>query len=412
MISSHDQTQAIASFKFLPRQHTLTTRIDSPEAWNIQATSALQDIDNLICDSNVCGDIHKSKDNKLSMKDTTEITYTLKNLLVSGQCFQESTRSPPNGLQLILTPVSFLSNLTSDNERDTQVHSSGTLVMQNLGYYQLQANPGLYQLNLAKGKASDLFDIKNTNDEIGYIIVVNSFSDSVNRLIVEKKIGMEMINLLDDNTNKEDYSKKKSSSKEKSSFLSSLLGFNKDKETKEKKDISRKSVNDVSNINDSVINDDDKIHVFSLATGHMYERLLRIMMLSVSKRTSMPVKFWLLENYLSPKFKLTASVMAAEYGFEVAYVTYKWPTWLRQQTAKQRIIWGYKILFLDVLFPLHIKKVIYVDSDQVIRADLKELWDLDLHGKPYAYTPFCDTREETLGFQFWRKGYWNDHLAG
>ena len=47
---------------------------------------------------------------------------------------------------------------------------------------------------------------------------------------------------------------------------------------------------------------------------------------------------------------------------QVAYVTYKWPNWLHLQTNKQRIIWGYKILFLDVLFPLHIKKIIYVDS--------------------------------------------------
>ena len=58
------------------------------------------------------------------------------------------------------------------------------------------------------------------------------------------------------------------------------------------------------------------------------------------------------------------------------------------------------------------KKVIYVDADQVVRADLGELWDMDLHGKPYAYTPFCDSREETLGFQFWRSGYWHDHLRG
>ena len=57
--------------------------------------------------------------------------------------------------------------------------------------------------------------------------------------------------------------------------------------------------------------------------------------------------------------------MAAAYGFEVAFVTYKWPSWLRQQTSKQRIIWGCKILFLDVLFPLNVNKVIYVDSDQV-----------------------------------------------
>ena len=144
----------------------------------------------------------------------------------------------------------------------------------------------------------------------------------------------------------------------------------------------------------------------------MYERLLRIMMLSVTKRSSMPVKFWLFENYLSPTFKTLAAEMAEEYGFEIGYVTYKWPAWLTQQTQKQRIIWGYKILFLDVLFPLGVKKVIYVDADQVVRADLKELWDLDLEGKPYAYTPFCTSREETLGFQFWRQGYWNDHLQG
>jgi UDP-glucose:glycoprotein glucosyltransferase len=81
---------------------------------------------------------------------------------------------------------------------------------------------------------------------------------------------------------------------------------------------------------------------------------------------------------LSPVFKTTAQAMAKEYGFEVEFVTYKWPDWLRQQTEKQRIIWGYKILFLDVLFPLDVKKIIYVDADQVLRADLKELWDLDL----------------------------------
>jgi UDP-glucose:glycoprotein glucosyltransferase len=70
--------------------------------------------------------------------------------------------------------------------------------------------------------------------------------------------------------------------------------------------------------------------------------------------------------------------MAAAYGFEVELVTYKWPDWLRQQTEKQRIIWGYKILFLDVLFPLDVRKIIYVDADQVLRADLRELWDMDL----------------------------------
>ena len=47
--------------------------------------------------------------------------------------------------------------------------------------------------------------------------------------------------------------------------------------------------------------------MFSLASGHMYERLIKIMMLSVLKRSSWPVKFWYLEQYLSPGFKVGAS---------------------------------------------------------------------------------------------------------
>ena len=48
------------------------------------------------------------------------------------------------------------------------------------------------------------------------------------------------------------------------------------------------------------------------------------------------------------------------------------------QTEKHRIIWAYKILFLDVLFPLSLRKVIFMDSDQIIRADVAELWNMDL----------------------------------
>ena len=51
---------------------------------------------------------------------------------------------------------------------------------------------------------------------------------------------------------------------------------------------------------------------------------------------------------------------------------------LSVQTEKQRLIWAYKILFLDVLFPLNLGKVIFCDSDQVVRGDMAELWNMDL----------------------------------
>ena len=248
--------------------------------------------------------------------------------------------APPNGLQLVL-----------ENNNATAV--SDTVVMLNLGYYQMRSHPGLMSISMKNNsKGVDVFE------EVDRKVFVRDYLGGMENFVVERKEGMEGVGV----------------------------------------------VSEVGGSGDG----DDTIHVFSLCTGGLYERFLKIMMLSVSKRTSKPVKFWLLENYLSPSFKESAKMLAKELGFEVEFVTYKWPHWLRHQTELQRIIWGYKILFLDVLFPIDVKKVIYIDADQVLRADLVELWDMDLDGKAYAYTPFCSSREETLGYQFWKQGFWEE----
>jgi len=52
---------------------------------------------------------------------------------------------------------------------------------------------------------------------------------------------------------------------------------------------------------------DEKLNIFSLASGHLYERFLKIMMLSVIKHTKTPVKFWFLKNYLSPTLKVSGT---------------------------------------------------------------------------------------------------------
>ena len=104
--------------------------------------------------------------------------------------------------------------------------------------------------------------------------------------------------------------------------------------------------------------------------------------------------------------------MAAEYKFDYEFVSYKWPSWLFRQGDQQRLMWAYKILFLDVLFPKEVQRITFVDADQVIRADVGELHDMDLEGAPYAYTPFCNDYAPMEGFRFWREGFWAEHLAG
>ena len=49
----------------------------------------------------------------------------------------------------------------------------------------------------------------------------------------------------------------------------------------------------------------------------MYERLQKIMMLSVLRHTKSKVKFWLIKNYMSPQMREVMPLMAKEHGFEV-----------------------------------------------------------------------------------------------
>lgn len=153
------------------------------------------------------------------------------------------------------------------------------------------------------------------------------------------------------------------------------------------------------------------IHIFSVASGHLYEKLLGIMILSVMNKTKCPLHFWFIDNFLSPKFKAFIPQMARRYNFDFDFVTYKWPSWLNPQSEKQRLIWAYKVLFLDVLFPLDVPKVIFIDADQVVRSDVRELWDMNLQGKVYAFVPMGDTNPSTEGFRFWKQGYWKNHLG-
>ena len=79
--------------------------------------------------------------------------------------------------------------------------------------------------------------------------------------------------------------------------------------------------------------------------------------------------------------------MAQEYGFEYELITYKWPTWLHKQKEKQRIIWAYKILFLDVIFPLSLRKVFFSvmwsscdPCNFIIFSTLKQVSNLAIFG--------------------------------
>uniref|UniRef100_A0A8C6QU58 UDP-glucose:glycoprotein glucosyltransferase 1 n=1 Tax=Nannospalax galili TaxID=1026970 RepID=A0A8C6QU58_NANGA len=346
----------VAKFLDIPESHLLTLNMITPEGWLVEIVQSNCDLDNI---------------NLKDIERTVTAEYELEYLLLEGHCFDMTTEQPPQGLQFTLGTKS----------KPVLVD---TIVMANLGYFQLKANPGAWILRLHKGKSEDIYEIvghegTDSEPDVGDVIVIlNTFKSKILKVQVQKKSDKIKEDILaDENENK--------------GMWDSIKRFT---ERLHKDDRKENGV----------------LNIFSVASGHLYERFLRIMMLSVLRNTKTPVKFWFLKNYLSPTFKEVIPHMAKEYGFQYELVQYKWPHWLHQQTEKQRIIWGYKILFLDVLFPLAVDKIIFVDADQIVRHDLKELRDFDLGGAPYGYTPFCDSRTEMDGYRFWKTGYWASHL--
>ncbi|KAK7477135.1 hypothetical protein BaRGS_00031621 [Batillaria attramentaria] len=252
----------VARFLDLPHKSLLTLGMEPPESWLVESVASVYDLDNILLEE---------------VDKAVNAGFELEYLLLEGHCSDASTMQPPRGLQFILGT-------------ETQPAVVDTIVMANLGYFQLKASPGVWKLQLREGRSRDVYDIQSheytdTPDNFTDVVVaMTSFKSKIIRIKVAKKPDKLQEKLLQDG--------------------------------------------------------DDE-------SGGLWDSISR-----------------------------------------------------------------YKILFLDVLFPLDVKKIIFVDADQIVRTDLQELVDLDLGGAPYGYTPFCDSRKEMDGFRFWKSGYWHSHLAG
>lgn len=359
-----------ATFEGLPKDALLNLGLDVPPAWLVASKESIHDLDNI-------------KLSALKEDSNIDAIYELEHILIEGHSRDVTNGPPPRGVQLLLGT-------------EKKPHFADTIIMANLGYFQFKANPGYWKIQLQTGRSQQLFNIDSAG-QAGYSpqpgdetteVALMSFQGKTLYPRLSRKPGQESEDVLEEVLkpgSPMDYITKASK------FASSVLST-------------------VGLASQPPAQAD--INIFSVASGHLYERMLNIMMVSVMRHTTRTVKFWFIEQFLSPSFKSSLPHLAAHYKFDYALVTYKWPHWLRAQKEKQREIWGYKILFLDVLFPLSLEKVIFVDADQIVRTDMYDLVLHNLEGAPYAFTPMCDSREEMEGFRFWKQGYWKSFLRG
>jgi len=380
-----------AHFSGLPADALLNMGMDLPPSWLVAPEESVHDLDNI-------------KLSALRSGTDIEAIYELEHILIEGHSRDVTLGPPPRGAQLVLGTK-------------LDPHFADTIIMANLGYFQFKANPGVYNLAMQKGRSEEIFHIDSAGT-MGYSPVPGDNSTEIALMSFRGATLFPRLSRKPDMEDEDVLEASKTPFENLADGADKLLAKIGLPSPEASKYISKAAKIGSAWMSGKVMPTDIStephadINIFSVASGHLYERMLNIMMLSVMKHTKHSVKFWFIEQFLSPSFKRFLPIIAKEYGFSYEMVTYKWPHWLRGQKEKQREIWGYKILFLDVLFPLDLDKVIFVDADQIVRTDMYELVQHDLKGAPYGFTPMCDSRTEMEGFRFWKQGYWKNFLRG
>ncbi|XP_063005624.1 UDP-glucose:glycoprotein glucosyltransferase 2 isoform X3 [Melospiza melodia melodia] len=223
-INKHLPSEPVAKFLELPESPLLTLNMITPESWLVEAVNSSCDLDN----------IHLQE-----IKGAVIAEYELEYILLEGHCFDVTTGQPPRGLQFTL-----------GTEKNPVMVD--TIVMANLGYFQLKANPGAWMLRLRKGRSEEIYQVfshegtDSVADLADVIVVLNNFRSKIIKVQVQKKPGKVNEELLTDGTTA------------KKGKVESVARFSEEIPTDEKE---KKS---------------DILNIFSVASGHLYERFLRL----------------------------------------------------------------------------------------------------------------------------------------
>ena len=278
----HSSPPPAARFASLPPQRTLTLGIHVPPPWLVTCAVAPYDLDNLRLED--LGD---------SRGFTT--AFELEHILISGHAREEGAREPPRGAQLLLHPS-----------------GEGTVVMSNLGYFQLKASPGLHALSLAPGRSASVFSIAGVadaepspgrpslaavlegrlnaglseqSDASAAAVALGDFGGRLLRLRLRRRPGMEGEDVLKrtgEGSGADDAAASAGGGGLWGRRARGWLGASPPPPP---------PGGEVA-VPDGGGEDNSKIHIFSVASGHLYERFLKIMVLSVLRHTKTPVKFW------------------------------------------------------------------------------------------------------------------------
>jgi UDP-glucose:glycoprotein glucosyltransferase len=156
--------------------------MDVPSSWLVRPREAMYDLDNIQLGNLAAEDRQRG----------VEALFALDFLVVEGHARESLTNFPPRGLQLQLT-------------NGKRISIDDTQVVANLGYFQFKAEPGVFHLEIRRGRGREVYRMVSVGNEgwdsppvedIGDEITVTSFEGLTLYPRLTKQPGMLAVDVL------------------------------------------------------------------------------------------------------------------------------------------------------------------------------------------------------------------------
>ena len=144
------------------------------------------------------------------------------------------------------------------------------------------------------------------------------------------------------------------------------------------------------------------------ASDDNYAPLLTVAMTSVCENNNVPIKFFILDNEIKPKNKSFLKNLEEKYdNVKIIFIELSdledrlnLPKFQTEGILSMNIT-AYSRLFMSLLLPEDIDKVLYLDCDTLVLKSLEELWDINIENFMCAGVedPAPIALKETIGFK-------------
>ncbi|KAL3236615.1 Kre5p [Nakaseomyces bracarensis] len=119
-----------------------------------------------------------------------------------------------------------------------------------------------------------------------------------------------------------------------------------------------------------------------------------------------PVTFYVwYEPTISQGFREFAKIISSSVkgkSVSIQFVGYKWPSWIRPQRFRERRLAVSKLLFLDLIFPSTVEKLLIVPPE-LKNVDIVDIYDSEIK-RMFAMAKMGGTG-------YWSEGYWAEKLS-